>query len=146
MREEEHLDGRVPLLGAGRFVHVVVRLRWDKLLCGHHDSSIFRLFQLGSFFSRAFIAPSHLNRSKSFDVRLIIADHVNRFDQLVPLSRLSRHGYFYLQRDTRKKRRWRNQFCPSTIKASSDYTPSLCSAHAPLMAAQMSDCLKNTPD
>lgn len=46
------LDGSVPLLGTHRLVHVVVKL-WRRivLLCRHHNSSVFRFFQFGSFFS-----------------------------------------------------------------------------------------------
>lgn len=45
------LDGRVPLLGGDRFVHVVVRPWRLKLLRGHHNSSVFSFFQFGSLFS-----------------------------------------------------------------------------------------------
>lgn len=47
------LDGRVPLLGLGRFVRVIVRPRWRriKFLCGQHNTSVFSLFQFCSFFS-----------------------------------------------------------------------------------------------
>lgn len=56
------LDGRVPLLGAGRCVHVVVRLiKLLKLLFGHHNTSVFSFFQFGSFFSGAFVTPSDLH-------------------------------------------------------------------------------------
>lgn len=42
---------RIPLLGLNMFVHGVIRPRRLKLLCWHHDSSVFSFFQFGAFFS-----------------------------------------------------------------------------------------------
>lgn len=65
---EYDLNGRIPLLWADRFVHIVVRPRWGqiKLLCRHHNSSVFSFFQFGTFFSGAFISPTDLSRNRSF--------------------------------------------------------------------------------
>lgn len=73
----EHLDGRVPLLGADGFVRGVVRSWWLEFLCRHYNSSIFSFFQFGSFFSRAFISPSDLNRYTSYLFRVKWAENRN---------------------------------------------------------------------
>lgn len=44
------LDGRVPLVCGGGFVHGVVRPGRLKLLLWHHHSSVLRFFQFGSLF------------------------------------------------------------------------------------------------
>lgn len=59
---ECHLDGGVPLLGAHRLVHGVVKPWRNVLLRGHHNSSVFSFLQFGSFFGRAFISPPDLHR------------------------------------------------------------------------------------
>lgn len=60
-----HLDGGVPLVSAGVPVRGVVRPSWEVFLrSGHHDSSVFGLFQFGALLRGAFVAPSHLEASR----------------------------------------------------------------------------------
>lgn len=60
-----HLDGGVPLVCAGVPVYNVVRpTRKVFLLNGHHDSSVFGLFEFGTFLRGAFVAPSHLQADR----------------------------------------------------------------------------------